>query len=99
MMVQKKLIDEPVFSFYLQKDPAQPGQLTFGGVDHSKFDGEIEYVPLTDETYWKVSLEGVKYGDSEITKSVSAIIDSGTSLLAGPREHVTKIAEAAGAKL
>merc|ERR1712118_481964 len=61
MMVKNKLIDEPVFSFYLQKDASQQGQLTFGGVDHSKFDGEIEYVPLTDESYWKVSLEGMKY--------------------------------------
>merc|ERR1719454_1937552 len=99
MMVQKKLIDEPVFSFYLQKDASQPGQLTFGGVDHSKFDGEIQYVPLTDESYWKVSLEGMKYGSTDITSKVSAIIDSGTSLLAGPKDKVSKIAEAAGATL
>merc|ERR1712188_175671 len=99
MMVQKKLIDEPVFSFCLQKDASQPGQLTFGGVDHSKFDGEIQYVPLTDESYWKVSLEGMKYGSTDITSKVSAIIDSGTSLLAGPNDKVSKIAEAAGATL
>merc|ERR1719335_1654948 len=75
MMVKEKLIDEPVFSFYLQKDASAQGQLTFGGVDHSKFDGEIQYVPLTDESYWKVAMEGVKYGDADITSSVSAIID------------------------
>merc|ERR1712118_46984 len=99
MMVKNKLIDEPVFSFYLQKDASQPGQLTFGGVDHSKFDGEIEYVPLTDESYWKGAMEGVKYGDSDITSKVSAIVDSGTSLIAGPKDKVSKIAEAAGATL
>jgi hypothetical protein len=99
MMVQNKLIDEPVFSFYLQKDASAQGQLTFGGVDHSKFDGEIQYVPLTEETYWKVSLEGMKYGSTDITSKVSAIVDSGTSLLAGPKDKVSKIAEAAGAKL
>merc|ERR1711904_86299 len=98
-MVQQKLIDEPVFSFYLQKDASAQGQLTFGGVDHSKFDGEIQYVPLTDESYWKVSMEGMKYGSDEITSKVSAIVDSGTSLLAGPKDKVAKIAEAAGATL
>merc|ERR1719331_3539589 len=98
-MGSQKLIDEPVFSFYLQKDAAAQGQLTFGGVDHSKFDGEIEYVPLTDESYWKVAMEGVKYGDADITSSVSAIVDSGTSLIAGPKDKVSKIAEAAGATL
>jgi len=99
MMVTNKLIDEPVFSFYLQKDASAQGQLTFGGVDHSKFDGEIEYVPLTDESYWKVAMEGMKYGKDDITSSVSAIVDSGTSLLAGPKDKVSKIAEAAGATL
>merc|ERR1711904_139277 len=97
MMVQKKLIDEPVFSFYLQKDASQPGQLTFGGVDHSKFDGEIQYVPLTDETYWKVAMEGMKYGNTDITSKGSAIVDSGTSLIAGPKDKVDQIAKAAGA--
>merc|ERR1711977_645929 len=78
MMMGEKLIDEPVFSFYLQKDASAQGQLTFGGVDHSKFDGEIEYVPLTDESYWKVSLEGMKYGSNDITSGVSAIEDCGS---------------------
>merc|ERR1712216_1025472 len=48
---------------------------------------------------WKVAMEGVKYGDSDITSSVSAIVDSGTSLIAGPKDKVSKIAEAAGATL
>jgi hypothetical protein len=98
-MVKQKLIDEPVFSFYLQNDASAQGQLTFGGVDHSKFDGEIQYVPLTDESYWKVSLEGMKYGSNDITSRASAVVDSGTSLIAGPKDKVSKIAEAAGATL
>merc|ERR1711881_393106 len=45
------------------------------------------------------AMEGMKYGNDDITSSVSAIIDSGTSLLAGPKDKVSKIAEAAGATL
>merc|ERR1711985_196801 len=42
--------------------------------------------------------DGLKFGDSAIvTGSMKAIIDSGTSLLAGPKDMVTKIATAAGA--
>jgi len=63
------------------------------------FDGEIQYVPLTDESYWKVSLEGMKYGSNDITSRASAVVDSGTSLIAGPKDKVSKIAEAAGATL
>merc|ERR1712118_420168 len=46
-----------------------------------------------------VAMEGMKYGGEDITSSVSAIVDSGTSLLAGPKDNVSKIAEAAGATL
>jgi len=99
LMMEQKLIDEPVFSFYLQKDANEQGQLTFGGVDATKFSGDIQYVPLTSETYWQVAMEGMKFNGQQITSNVHAIVDSGTSLLAGPRDQVSKIAEAAGATL
>merc|ERR1719410_2404199 len=84
-MIDQKLIDESVFAFYLQKDESQQGEL----VD----------VPLTSETYWEVSLDSMKYGSAVVSSSAKAIIDSGTSLLAGPKEAIDAIATAAGAKL
>lgn len=99
MMVSQKLIDEPVFAFYLQGDATKDGELTFGGVDSTKFDGDLTYVPLINETYWQVSMESASYGTDSVTTGVKAIIDSGTSLLAGPKDKVAKIAAAAGATL
>jgi len=97
-MVSQKLISEPVFAFYLPADASAKGELILGGVDKSHYTGELVTVPLTNETYWEVSLDGLKFGDSAIvTDSMKAIIDSGTSLLAGPKDAVTKIATAAGA--
>merc|ERR1712037_951223 len=40
-----------------------------------------------------------KYGSATVSSSAKAIIDSGTSLLAGPKEAIDAIAAAAGAKL
>jgi len=97
-MIDQKLIDEPVFSFYLQNDASQTGELVLGGIDKSHYTGELVDVPLTSETYWEVSLDGVKYGDSTVVSSAQkAIIDSGTSLLAGPPDAIKAIAEKAGA--
>jgi hypothetical protein len=97
-MIDQKLIDEPVFSFYLQSDASETGELVLGGIDKSHYTGELVDVPLTSETYWEVSLDGLKYGDSAVVSSAQkAIIDSGTSLLAGPPDAIKAIAAKAGA--
>lgn len=98
-MIDQKLIDESVFAFYLQEDASQQGELVFGGIDKSHYSGELVDVPLTSETYWEVSLDAVKFGSSSVILSPQkAIIDSGTSLLAGPKETVAALAKQVGAK-
>merc|ERR1712118_373101 len=97
-MISQKLISEPVFAFYLSDDASAKGELILGGVDKSHYTGDLVTVPLTSESYWEVSLDGLKFGDSAIvSSSMKAIIDSGTSMLAGPKDMVSKIATAAGA--
>merc|ERR1712224_836478 len=97
-MITQKLISEPVFAFYLPDDASAKGELILGGVDKSHYTGDLVTVPLTNETYWEVSLDGMKFGDSAIvTSPMKAIIVRGTSLLAGPKDAVSKIASAAGA--
>lgn len=99
-MIDQKLVDEPVFAFYLQQDASVTGELVFGGIDKSHFTGDLVNVPLISETYWEVSLDKMTYGsDSVISSAQKAIIDSGTSLLAGPKESVAALAKQAGATL
>jgi len=98
-MIEQKLIDEPVFAFYLQQDASQQGELVFGGIDKSHYTGELVDVPLTSETYWQVSLDAMTFGGKPvISSSQKAIIDSGTSLLAGPTEQVAALAKQVGAQ-
>jgi hypothetical protein len=97
MMIDQKLIDEPVFGFYLQKDASAEGSISFGGADTTKFTGELQYVPLTNESYWQVSLDSMEFGGDSVTTGVKAIIDSGTSLLAGPTAKVSALATKVGA--
>jgi saccharopepsin len=97
-MVSQKLVDENLFAFYLPDASGAQGELTLGGIDKSHYTGELVSVPLTSESYWEVSLDGLKFGDSTIvSSSTKAIIDSGTSMLAGPTDMVSKLATAAGA--
>lgn len=47
--IKQNKVDLPIFSFYLGDN--QDGELTFGGYDSSKFEGELKYVKLEAATY------------------------------------------------
>jgi saccharopepsin len=97
-MVDQKLVEQPVFAFYLQSDASAQGELVFGGIDKSHYTGELVQVPLISETYWEVSLDKLSFGsDVVVSSKQNAIIDSGTSLLAGPTEAVKSLASKVGA--
>lgn len=93
-MVAQGLVKESVFAFYLQSDASAMGELVFGGIDQSHFTGDLVNVPLTSETYWEVSLDKAMFGsDTVVSSAQKAIIDSGTSLLAGPTDAVKALAQ------
>lgn len=96
--IKQNKVDQPVFSFFLGDNA--PGELTFGGYDSSKFEGDLTYVKLDAATYWQITMDKISAGDFEKTSDdkITAIVDSGTSLLAGPKKDIAKIAAAVGAK-
>ena len=55
-MVKQGLVNEEVFSFWLNRDPDAKvgGEIVFGGVDTQHFKGEHTYVPVTKKGYWQV---------------------------------------------
>jgi len=97
-LVNSGQLPEPVFAFYLSGRPGSKGELVIGGVDPDHYEGEFNRVPLTAETYWEVELQGINIEGEGVSSTKKAIIDSGTSLLAGPSAEVRAIAEAVGAK-
>jgi len=94
-MIDQGLVDEPLFAFYLAT--GKDGSLDFGGIEASHYTGDISYVPLSEETYWAVKLDGMAIKGTSVTKVTKAIVDSGTSLLAGPKDEVAAIAKLVGA--
>ncbi len=98
--IRQNSVDQPIFAFYLGRANNQPGELTFGGYDSSKFEGELNYVKLDEATYWQITMDSIQIGDYQKTpfmKDMSAIVDSGTSFITGPRTEVDRIAKTAGA--
>lgn len=102
-MVNQNLVAKPVFGFYLDRNPNAPdgGELVLGGTDPKHFFGNFTYVPLTSATYWEFHMNGIVVGGKTspyCSGGCKAIADTGTSLLAGPKDEVTKLNTQLGAK-
>ncbi|KAK9051804.1 hypothetical protein SSX86_028432 [Deinandra increscens subsp. villosa] len=101
-MVNQHLIQDPVFSFWLnrQSEQGEGGEIVFGGVDPKHFTGEHTYVPVTQKGYWQFDMGDVLIGGKSAgfcKSGCSAIADSGTSLIAGPSEVINQINRDIGA--
>jgi saccharopepsin len=84
-MINKKLIEEPVFAFRLGSAGEDGGEVIFGGVDSSAYSGHISYVPVRRRAYWEVELEKVGFGYEELElEDTGAAIDTGSRPLTGP---------------
>lgn len=88
---------DPVFSVYLTSEPGKDGELLLGGINKNHYSGDLTYIPLSSTTYWEVALDSFQIKGESYTTAKNAVIDTGTSLLAGPKAEVKKIAKAAGA--
>ena len=80
------------------------GAVTFGGVDKKYYagtDNKFRYATVTEKSYWTIELMDIElqYGNKEPVKTnlcaqspggrCKAIVDTGTYLIYGPRDHVT----------
>jgi hypothetical protein len=101
VMMKRSLLDENKFAFYLStcKPPSGHGgdescdgsQVTFGGVDETKFSGDIHWVdmPAIQKAlgYWLVTGNSFKVGDQEVACSKAGcpmVVDTGTSVIVAP---------------
>jgi phytepsin len=51
-MLAQGVVTDPVFAFWLNRNASSDvgGEMTLGGIDHSRYTGDLFYVPLTQET-------------------------------------------------
>jgi len=94
-LVDLGVLDQDLFAFYLGDN--MDGELTIGGMDQKHYNGIVLYTKLNSETYWRIPMDGMTVNGDSVTSQDSAVIDSGTSLIAGPKTEVKALARKVGA--
>ncbi|XP_062432141.1 pepsin A-like [Rhea pennata] len=98
-MMSQDLVSKDLFSVYLSNDDKSGSFVMFGGIDQSYVSGGLTWIPLSAETYWQITMDSVSTSEKVLAcaSSCQAIIDTGTSLLAGPSSAIADIQSALGA--
>lgn len=102
-MLSQKLIDVPVFSFWMSKTPSanKGGELYLGGVNPSTYTGPITWAPLTAQTYWQFNYSDARLGGQSLgwcsNGPCKVIADTGTSLIVGPKAKIDALNAKLGA--
>ncbi|XP_022229033.2 aspartic proteinase A3 [Drosophila obscura] len=98
-MIEQKLVDKPIFSFHLKSNTSDGGSLILGGFNSSLFQGSLTYVNVTQQKYWKFTMDYIGFPSKKCRRcnGCQAIMDSGTSLLIGPTEDIKQLNTKVGA--
>ena len=105
LVENNQISTETTMSFYLtrmrsnsQAQSLEPGgTFTLGELDNTLYTGDITYHNILSRDWWRVSLTGINVnGNSVWTPSftVGAGVDSGTTLIGGPRDDIARIWDA-----
>ncbi|XP_021903588.1 aspartic proteinase A1-like isoform X2 [Carica papaya] len=102
-MLQQEHMDQKIFSIWLNRESSLGvgGEIVFGGLDWRHFTGDHIYVPVTKRGYWQIQVGDILVGKDSTgfcATGCGAIVDSGTSWIAGPTAIVAQINQAIGAE-
>lgn len=86
-------LDEEIFAFSVPTD-ALAGELVLGGVDESRFVGELQWIDVSQpHKYWTAALTAASIGSQPLTGS-SAVFDTGTTLVVASTPNAWTLARA-----
>lgn len=94
-MIDQKVLKNNEFGFYLPNRMKSTGKLLLGDSAEGYYKGDITAHDVIDHDYWNVKMVDVKIGSTRMnlcgSSGCKVALDSGTSLITGPHEHVASV--------
>ncbi|CAD8107416.1 unnamed protein product [Paramecium sonneborni] len=91
-IMQQKLLDRNVFSFYFSRqEGSRSSELTFGGWDTDHFQGELHFHNVVNKYYWLLDADNILVNGQDLglcKHGCKVVADTGTSLLTGPSDDL-----------
>jgi cathepsin D len=91
-MINEHHLEKNLFTFYYSSD--ENSEVSFGGIDYSKFAGEIMWNDVIEEFYWVIEINDIRLGKESLglcDDGCKAAVDTGTSFLTAPPKHLNKL--------
>lgn len=96
--IDQDLLDEAKFSVFLG-GPDEESSATFGGVDESLYEGDIEYISVSEKSFWQTKFDSVALGTKTVELvDFSAIFEVSAHLLHFPPDLADILNSAIGAE-
>lgn len=104
-LVEQKQIDHNIFSFYLASNASAGSTLVLGGTDPAYYTGDFKYINVAKAAavlpYWLISASDIKVAGTSIKAcnwltGCEMVVDTGTSILAGPVSAVNELIKPIG---
>jgi len=94
------LVKENKFGFWINRDmdSSDGGELYLGGSNSDHYSGSFTCTPVTRKDFWQFKVDAGNVGSGSFCSGgCSAIADTGTSLIYGPKDEIEKISRVIGA--
>ncbi|CAD8044662.1 unnamed protein product [Paramecium primaurelia] len=97
-IMQQKLLDRNVFSFYFSRqEGSRTSELTLGGWNQDHFVGELHFHNVANKYYWLLEANNILVNGKDIglcKRGCNVIADTGTSLITGPSNDLYDMLDA-----
>ncbi|CAD8126413.1 unnamed protein product [Paramecium sonneborni] len=94
ILYDQHLIEKRIFTFFLSSIPEHinnSSALFIGGYDTRYMSSDIQYVKLDKSDQWSVKLKNISMNNKVLINDVSALIDTGTSLIVIPTRQFSSL--------